>query len=127
MRDARFWTPVFLISMGSRREFIELGAGFALMMQSGFGQEGGIEEATIAQLQAALTAGQLTSVQLVEKYSERIRSIDKSGPTVNSVIEMNPEAAAIAAALDRERKEKGVRGPMHGIPVLIKDNIDTGD
>jgi len=112
--------------MKSRREFIELGAGFALMMQSGSSQDN-IEEASIAQLQEGLTLGRFNSVQLVEKYSARIALIDKGGPRVNSVIELNPDAVSIAAALDRERKEKGVRGPLHGIPVLIKDNIDTGD
>src|SRR5207248_1868688 len=68
-----------------------------------------------------------TSVQLVQKYQARIDEIDKHGPRINSVIELNPDAPAIAAALDRERKDKGVRGPLHGIPVLIKDNIETGD
>ncbi len=86
-----------------------------------------LEEATIVQLQQGLTTNRWTSVQLVEKYTERISQIDKSGPHINSVIELNPEAAAIASALDRERKDKGPRSPLHGIPVLIKDNLDTGD
>ncbi len=112
--------------MKSRREFIQLGAGFALAMQSGPAQDN-LEEATIAQLQEALTLSRFTSVDLVHRYLERIQRIEKSGPQINSVIELNLEAEAIAAALDRERKEKGVRGPLHGIPILIKDNIDTGD
>jgi amidase len=112
--------------MQSRREFIQLGAGFALTMQSGAGQ-GSVEETTIVQLQEGLTLSRFTSVQLVEKYLARIALVDKSGPKINSVIELNPDAAAIAEALDRERKDKGVRGPLHGIPILIKDNIDTGD
>src|SRR6185436_3418359 len=62
-----------------------------------------------------------------EKYSDRISDIDKKGPQLRSVIEMNPDAERIAADLDRERKEKGPRGPLHGIPILIKDNIDTHD
>src|SRR5579885_1805611 len=112
--------------MRSRREFIELAAGFALMAQSGPAQDN-LEEASIAQLQEGLTLSRFTSVQLVQRYLERIRRIDKSGPAINAVIELNPDAEAIAAALDRERKDKGVRGPLHGIPILIKDNIETGD
>jgi amidase len=101
--------------------------GAALAAQTGAGQENvpeTLEEATIVQLQAALTQGRWTSTQLLEKYLARIRDVD---PMIHSVIELNPEAAAIAAALDRERKDKGARGPLHGIPILIKDNIDTGD
>jgi amidase len=86
-----------------------------------------LEEATIAQLQEGLVTGRWTAVDLVEKYLARIDGIDRSGPRINSVIELNPDAAAIAATLDRERKDKGSRGPMHGIPILIKDNIETAD
>ncbi len=74
-----------------------------------------------------MTAGTLTSKALTARYIARIKSIDKSGPRINSVIELNPEALTIAAALDSERKTKGVRGPLHGIPVLLKDNIATAD
>jgi len=112
--------------MPSRREFIQLSAA-ALAMQPQAPAQDSLEEASITQLQAGLAQSRWTSVQLVEKYTERISQIDKSGPHINSVIELNPDAAAIAASLDRERKEKGPRGPLHGIPVLIKDNIDTGD
>jgi amidase len=86
-----------------------------------------LEEATIAQLQAALNSAQESSVSLVEKYTRRIEAIDRRGPALNSVIELNPDAAAIAASLDTERKSKGPRGPLHGVPVLIKDNIATHD
>jgi amidase len=86
-----------------------------------------LNEVTIAGLQKALGSGNLTARVLTQKYLSRIDAIDKSGPTLNSVIEINPDALAIADALDKERKEKGVRGPLHGIPVLIKDNIDTAD
>lgn len=86
-----------------------------------------LDELTIADLQQGLQSGKYTSRQLVEKYSDRINDVDKKGPTLHSVIEMNPDAESIAAALDRERKEKGPRGPLHGIPILIKDNIDTQD
>ncbi len=86
-----------------------------------------LAEASIADLQAALSRGNLTSVELVNAYLARIKSIDKSGPKINSIIELNPDAKAIAAELDRERKTKGSRGPLHGIPVLLKDNIATAD
>jgi amidase len=86
-----------------------------------------LEEATIAQLQAAMTRGGLSSLGLVDMYLERIASIDESGPRVNSVLEVNPDARRIAKALDQERKQGHVRGPLHGIPVMLKGNIDTGD
>jgi amidase len=86
-----------------------------------------LDEATVTQLQEALASGRYTSRRLVELYSARIEQIDRQGPTLRSVIELNPEALAIADALDVERKASGARGPLHGIPVLIKDNIDTGD
>jgi len=86
-----------------------------------------LDELTVADLQQGLQSGKYTARQLVEKYSDRINDIDKKGPALHSVIEMNPEAEQIAVALDRERKEKGSRGPLHGIPILIKDNIDTQD
>jgi amidase len=85
------------------------------------------EEATISDLQARMKSGELSAHALAQAYLARIDEIDKHGPTLNSVIELNPDALAIAEALDEERKAKGARGPMHGIPVLIKDNIDTAD
>jgi amidase len=86
-----------------------------------------LEELTISELQAGMQSGKYTSRQLLKKYLDRIADIDKDGPKLNSVIEVNPDAMAIAEALDRERKDKGTRGPLHGIPILIKDNIDTAD
>jgi amidase len=86
-----------------------------------------LDETTIADLQKAMASGQHTARAIAELYLARIDAVDKQGPTVNSVIELNPDALAIADALDRERKDKGARGPLHGIPVLIKDNIDTAD
>ncbi len=86
-----------------------------------------LEEATLADLQRRMTAGSLTAHALTQAYLDRIAAIDKRGPALNSVIELNPDALAIAAALDAERKAKGPRGPLHGVPVLIKDNIDTAD
>jgi amidase len=85
------------------------------------------EEATISDLQARLKSGELTTRFLTEAYLHRIQEIDKNGPTLNSVIELNPDALSIGESLDRERKQKGERGFLHGIPVLIKDNIDTAD
>jgi amidase len=86
-----------------------------------------LDETTIAELQSGMLSGRHTAQSLVRKYLDRIDDIDKHGPAVNSVIELNPDALSIAAELDKERKAKGARGPLHGIPVLIKDNIDTHD
>jgi amidase len=86
-----------------------------------------LEEATIAGLQDMMASGKTTSEKLVALYFDRIDRIDQAAPGLNAVIQKNPDALAIARALDKERKEKGPRGPLHGIPVLIKDNIDTAD
>lgn len=86
-----------------------------------------LEEATAAQLQDWMTSGRYTSRQLTEMYLRRIEEVDRQGPALRAVIEVNPDALSIADALDAERKAKGPRGPLHGIPVLIKDNIDTAD
>ncbi|MGB8011101.1 MAG: amidase [Terriglobales bacterium] len=86
-----------------------------------------LDEITIDGAQQALQSGRYSSRSLTEKYLARIAEIDKSGPMVNSVIELNPDALQIAETLDQERTAKGPRGPLHGIPILIKDNIDTGD
>ncbi|MGA8648435.1 MAG: amidase [Candidatus Sulfotelmatobacter sp.] len=88
-----------------------------------------LDEITISNLQDGMNSGAFTAHSLVEKYSLRIEEIDKDkhGPAINSIIELNPDALSIADSLDRERKTRGPRGPMHGIPVLIKDNIDTAD
>jgi amidase len=86
-----------------------------------------LDEFTIADLQKGMTSGKYTARSITEKYIGRIAEIDKKGPALNSIIELNPDALAIATELDKERKSKGSRGPLHGIPVLIKDNIDTAD
>jgi amidase len=86
-----------------------------------------LDEITVSGLQDGMKSGRFTARSLVEEYSARIQEIDKNGPAINSVLELNPDALSIADALDQERKAKGARGPMHGIPVLIKDNIDTAD
>ncbi len=86
-----------------------------------------LEEMTVPQLQDAMTSGRYTSRRLVELYTARITAIDRQGPALRSVIELNPDALTIADAMDAERRSGRLRGPLHGIPVLIKDNIDTGD
>ncbi len=86
-----------------------------------------LEEVTIAELQRAMATGHLTARQLTHQYLRRIRELDQKGPRLNSVIEINPDALHIAAALDRERQQHGPRGPLHGIPILLKDNIATDD
>jgi len=86
-----------------------------------------LEEVSIAELSEGMKSGKYTARSVAESYLSRIQQIDKSGPALNSIIELNPDALAIADALDKERKEKGPCGPMHGIPVVIKDNIATSD
>jgi amidase len=86
-----------------------------------------LDEITVGELQDGMTSGRFTAHSITEKYLARIDAIDKHGPAINSVIEVNPDALEIAKGLDKERKQKHLRGPLHGIPVLIKDNIDTSD
>ena len=86
-----------------------------------------LHEATVADLQARMVQGTETARSLSEKYLARIKALNEAGPMLRAVIETNPEALAIADGLDKERKAGKLRGPLHGIPVLIKDNIDSGD
>ncbi len=86
-----------------------------------------LEEITITELQDGMKSGKFTSRSLVETYMGRIDEIDKRGPAINAIIELNPDALSIAEGLDQEREAKGSRGSLHGVPVLIKDNIDTTD
>ena len=86
-----------------------------------------LNEITIDELQKKMQSGEYTSRSITQLYLDRIDAIDKKGPAINAVIELNPDALSIADKMDIERKSGKVRGPMHGIPVLIKDNIDTGD
>src|SRR5262249_53649208 len=112
----------------NRRRFLQAGLVAATAAAAGAGENVEpfeLDELTIADLQDGMKSGKYTARSLTEKYLARIGAVDKKGPAVNSVIEVNPDALAIADALDKERKDKGPRGPLHGIPVLVKDNIDT--
>src|SRR5216117_1571364 len=122
----------------SRRNFLQLSAlaGAAASLTEGrpvrtprpeIAPTGDPTEATVADLQAAMTAGQLNAISLVNFYQTRIATLDQKGPKVNSIIEVNPDAQAIALQLDAERRAGRVRGPLHGIPIVLKDNVDTGD
>ncbi len=86
-----------------------------------------LEEITIAELQHGMESGKFTSRAITERYLARIEQLDRQGPALRSILETNPDVLTIADALDQERRAKGPRGPLHGIPVLLKDNIDTAD
>ncbi|HEX6896511.1 MAG TPA: amidase [Bryobacteraceae bacterium] len=110
-----------------RRQFLNRALIALPAVQAASAQSFDLEEITLAGLEQGFRSGRFTSRAVTQWYLSRIQSLDKSGPSVNAVIELNPEALAIADALDRERVSKGPRGPLHGVPVLIKDNIDTAD
>ncbi|HEY6370141.1 MAG TPA: amidase [Candidatus Sulfotelmatobacter sp.] len=120
-----------LTTGGSAALFPTLSAGRVVVPPSGSAapqvKSFELEEITIPELQEGMKSGKFTARSLVEKYQARIAEIDKRGPAVNAIIELNPDALSISDALDQERKAKGPRGPLHGVPVLIKDNIDTAD
>src|SRR5688572_8755008 len=130
-----------------RRDFVRLGAlaGAAALGKPLAGQIGAagaetvganeriaispfdLEEATLADLQAGMVSGRMTARSITQQYIARIEELDRKGPTLRHVIEINPDALSIASSLDQERKAGRVRGPLHGIPILLKDNIDTAD
>jgi amidase len=99
----------------------------ALPAQSPVRSSFDLEEATVADLQQRMQSGRDTARSLAEKYLARIEAIDRQGPALHSVIETNPDALTIAEQLDAERRSRGPRGPLHGIPILVKDNIATAD
>lgn len=117
----------------NRRQFIQFTASASapLLLAGCVTRPGssrtGWEEATIPELQQAMAGGQATALSLAGYYLRRIARLDKTGPRLNSVIELNPDALDIARQLDAERRTKGPRGLLHGVPVLLKDNIDTHD
>ena len=86
-----------------------------------------LDEISLADLAAGLEKGKWTSARLVQLYLTRIEAVDRSGPQLGSVLALNPDAASLAGQLDQERKNGHVRGPLHGIPILLKDNIETSD
>ena len=86
-----------------------------------------LQEATVKDLQQGMESGKWTARSITEAYLHRIEALDRKGPELRSILETNPDALSIADSLDAERKSKGPRGPLHGIPVAIKDNIDTRD
>ncbi len=116
-----------------RREFLRVSAatgtltllGAAARAYAGSAFE--LEEAEVLDLQEKMRTGALSAKALTQAYLDRIQALDRQGPTLRSILETNPEAVAIAEALDKERREKGPRGPLHGIPVLVKDNLGTAD
>ena len=102
-------------------------AGFTLYAQQTRPATPSLDEVTVTELQRRLTSGTLTSRALVQQYLARIDEVDRRGPSLRSIIEINPDALAIADRMDSERRAGRVRGPLHGIPVVLKDNIATGD
>src|SRR5688572_18021099 len=104
-----------------------LAAACTLIMHSAQAVELDLAKATVADLQKAMEQGSLTAEKLVQLYLARIKAYDDAGPKLNALILVNPKALSEAMALDAERKSKGARGPMHGIPVILKDNHDTFD
>jgi amidase len=118
--------------MVSRREFAELASLAAVGtmlpgLPSRSQQAFAIEETTVAKLQDGMKSGRLTARGVTQAYLTRIAALDRQGPTLRAVLETNPEALGIADALDAERRRGRTRGPLHGVPVIVKDNIDTHD
>jgi amidase len=119
----------------NRREFLRFGAAGGLLALAGEAPPPApaalpafeLEEATLEQLQEAMRSGRHTAASLARAYLERIEALDRQGPALRHMLDLNPDALEVADRLDRERAAGRVRGPLHGIPVLLKDNIDTAD
>ncbi len=109
------------------RRGLLLGSAASLAFGAAPGAPFDVEEKSLRQLAEAMASGSITAKSLVEAYLARIDAIDVKGPALKSVLEQNPDALRIAEALDEERAQKGVRGPLHGLPVLVKDNLDSAD
>ncbi|MEL6248952.1 MAG: amidase family protein, partial [Cyanobacteria bacterium J06627_15] len=116
-----------LARLGQAVVGLALTLGLATVPAALNAQELRLETATIPELQAAMAAGDLTSEQLVQRYLDRIEAYDDQGPAISALISVNPNALAEAAALDAEREAGNLRGPLHGIPIILKDNYDTAD
>ncbi|MEO0757889.1 MAG: amidase family protein [Cyanobacteria bacterium J06648_16] len=116
-----------LARLGQAVVGLALTLGLATVPAALNAQELRLETATIPELQAAMAAGDLTSEQLVQRYLDRIEAYDDQGPAISALISVNPNALAEAAALDAEREASNLRGPLHGIPIILKDNYDTAD
>jgi len=114
-------TSILLPALAAAREIASIPFGQQQLPSFEF------DEVTIADLQSGMVSGKFTAHSIAEKYLARIDAIDKRAPAINAVIELNPDALAIADTLDKEREAGSLRGPLHGIPILIKDNIDTAD
>ncbi|MGO8818634.1 MAG: amidase family protein [Terriglobia bacterium] len=125
--DRRRFLRTGIISGAAGATFFRLGQDARTVASAHRDDPFELEEATLATLRSGIMSGKYTARSLAEQYLARIDAVDKHGPMVNAVIELNPDALAIADALDRERQTKGPRGPLHGVPVLIKDNIATRD
>jgi amidase len=119
--------PGYHLRMRKAAIFVALGAAIVVRAQAPATQRFDLEELSIADLQQRMQAGQETARSIAQKYIARIDALDRNGPALHSVLEVNPDALSIADTLDAERKSGRVRGPLHGIPLLLKDNVATAD
>lgn len=126
-KPTRFLKPTSFIKPKSFIKIVSTSLLVSLMAIVNSAAAVSLTDATIEELNIAMDSGKVTSEQLVKLYLKRIEAYDKKGPAINSIITMNPKALATAKALDAERKKSGPRSPLHGIPIVLKDNFDTFD